>query len=71
MSHAPHPPGSPDDAMDAYVGLDEAAARARAEAAGWTHVRTLPPGAIITMEYVVGRINFTVGDGRVERAWVG
>ncbi|GAB2608711.1 hypothetical protein GCM10027168_47080 [Streptomyces capparidis] len=57
--------------MDAYVGLDEAAARARAEAAGWTHVRTLPPGAIITMEYVVGRINFTVGDGRVERAWVG
>jgi hypothetical protein len=34
-------------------------------------VRALPPGAIITMEYRVGRLNFEVRDGRVSRAWKG
>ncbi len=57
--------------MEAYVGLDEEAARARAATRGWAHVRALPPGAIITMEYLVGRINFTVEHGRVTRAWPG
>ena len=38
---------------------------------GWSTVRSLPPGAIITMEYRAGRLNFEVKDGRVARAWKG
>lgn len=34
-------------------------------------MRSLPPGAIITMEYRAGRLNFEVREGRVARAWKG
>lgn len=34
-------------------------------------MRSLPPGAIITMEYLVGRLNFEVADGAVVRCWKG
>lgn len=57
--------------MEPYVGLPVEQAEERARARGWTTVRTLPPGAIITMEYLVGRINFTVENGSVTRAWPG
>lgn len=71
MSQTPPPPHSPEDAPDSYVGLPAGAAEERAKARGWSRVRTLPPGAIITMEYLEGRINFTVEDGTVTRAWSG
>jgi hypothetical protein len=65
-------PQNPDgDNLDAYVGLDALEAERRAEERGWTSVRSLPPGAIVTMEYVVGRLNFTVESGRVQRCWKG
>jgi hypothetical protein len=54
-----------------YVGLDAAAAERQARERGWSTVRSLPPGAIITMEYRVGRLNFEVKDGTVARAWKG
>lgn len=38
---------------------------------GWGTVRSLAPGTIITMEYVEGRLNFEVADGRVRRCWKG
>ncbi len=38
---------------------------------GWSAVRSLPPGAIITMEYRSGRLNFEVTAGRVTRCWKG
>lgn len=71
MSHTPPPSQPPEDALDAYVGLPAQAAEERAKGNGWTRVRTLPPGAIITMEYLHGRINFTVEEGSVTRAWAG
>jgi Peptidase inhibitor I78 family len=71
MDHTRPPANPPDDPMDRYVGLQEATARDEATARGWSRVRSLPPGAVITMEYMVGRINFTVDDGRVTRAWPG
>ncbi|GGO95348.1 proteinase inhibitor I78 [Wenjunlia tyrosinilytica] len=71
MAHIPPPTDLPEDPLDAYVGMAEDAAQRRASAKGWAHVRTLPPDAIITMEYLVGRINFLVQDGRVTRAWAG
>jgi Peptidase inhibitor I78 family len=71
MSQTPPSPGPSDDDLEAYLGLDAASAEERARARGWTTVRTLPPGAIITMEYLVGRINFTVEDGKVARCWPG
>lgn len=49
--------------------MSEAEERAREH--GWSSVRSLPPGAIITMEYLVGRLNFEVTDGTVTRAWKG
>jgi hypothetical protein len=59
------------DDLDAYVGLPAEAAEARARDHGWTTVRALPPDAIITMEYLSGRINFAVKDGEVVRCWKG
>ncbi|MBD0740284.1 I78 family peptidase inhibitor [Streptomyces sp. NPDC088197] len=67
----PRPPRSPADDPDAYTGLDAREAERLAEQRGWQTVRSLPPGAIVTMEYVVGRLNFTVEGGRVQRCWVG
>ncbi|AGS68642.1 I78 family peptidase inhibitor [Streptomyces collinus] len=71
MASNPTPPAEPQDSPDAYVGLDAQGAERLARQRGWSTVRALPPGAIITMEYRVGRLNFEVRDGRVARAWKG
>lgn len=64
-------PEEPQDNPDSYVGLDSTRAERLARERGWTAVRSLPPGAIITMEYRSGRLNFEVADGRVKRCWKG
>ncbi|WP_031521876.1 hypothetical protein [Streptomyces sp. NRRL F-5123] len=61
----------PDDDLDAYVGLPQREAERRAYERGWRPVRSLPRDAVVTMEYVVGRLNFTVDGGRVVRCWTG
>ncbi|MFG2950598.1 I78 family peptidase inhibitor [Streptomyces adustus] len=71
MSPIPTPPAEPQDSPDAYVGLEAGRAERLARERGWTAVRSLPPGTIVTMEYRVGRLNFEVRDGRVARAWKG
>ncbi|CCB73673.1 MULTISPECIES: hypothetical protein [Streptomycetaceae] len=71
MAHPPSPPPAPRDDAGAYVGLTEEQARARAAEHGWRTVRTLPPDAVVTMEFVAGRINLTVVDGVVTRCWHG
>lgn len=64
---------SPQDEPDSYVGLPAKAAEERAYERGWTTVRSLAPNAIITMEYLTGRLNFTVDEstGAVVRCWPG
>ena len=71
MAPIPTPQAEPQDSPDAYVGLDAAGAERRARERGWSTVRSLPPGAIITMEYRQGRLNFEVKDGLVVRSWKG
>ncbi|MGN5378211.1 proteinase inhibitor I78 [Streptomyces sp. MUSC 14] len=71
MAPIPTPPTEPQDSPDGYVGLEAADAERLARQRGWATVRSLPPGAIITMEYRVGRLNFEVQGGRVARAWKG
>ncbi|MFF8404827.1 I78 family peptidase inhibitor [Streptomyces sp. NPDC014846] len=71
MAPIPTPPAEPQDSPDGYVGLDAPDAERLARRRGWSTVRSLPPGAIITMEYRTGRLNFEVRDGRVARAWKG
>ncbi|WP_432103635.1 I78 family peptidase inhibitor [Streptomyces sp. bgisy091] len=71
MSSVPSPPAQPDDSPDSYVGLDAEAADRQARARGWSTVRALPPGTVITMEYRSGRINFEVEAATVTRCWVG
>ncbi|KUN20733.1 proteinase inhibitor I78 [Streptomyces antibioticus] len=71
MAPIPIPPAEPDDNPDAYVGLEQNRAERLAREKGWSTVRSLPPGAIITMEYRSGRLNFEVKDGRVARSWKG
>jgi hypothetical protein len=71
MAPIPTPPAEPDDSPDTYVGLDSDRAERLAREVGWSTVRSLPPGAIITMEYRAGRLNFEVKDGRVVRSWKG
>ncbi|MFD6290649.1 I78 family peptidase inhibitor [Streptomyces sp. NPDC060205] len=71
MAPIPTPPAEPSDTPDAYVGLDVGGAERQARARGWSTVRSLPPGAIITMEYLSGRLNFEVTEGRVTRCWKG
>ncbi|MEU3936081.1 I78 family peptidase inhibitor [Streptomyces sp. NPDC029044] len=71
MAPTPTPSAEPDDSPDTYVGLEADRAERRARERGWPTVRSLPPGAIITMEYRVGRLNFEVKGGRVARAWKG
>ncbi len=71
MAPLPNPPAEPADDLDSYVGLAGEAAERRARERGWTTVRSLPKGAIITMEYLTGRLNFTVEDGVVARCWKG
>ncbi|MGX1881857.1 I78 family peptidase inhibitor [Streptomyces sp. NPDC055287] len=71
MAPLPTPSAQPDDAPEAYVGLDAAEAERLARERGWTTVRALPPGSIITMEYLEGRLNFEVKDSVVIRCWKG
>ncbi|MEV3854583.1 I78 family peptidase inhibitor [Streptomyces sp. NPDC050095] len=71
MAPIPTPPTDPQDSTDAYVGLDAEQAEQQARGRGWSSVRQLPPGAIITMEYRAGRLNFEVTSGRVTRCWKG
>ncbi|MBC2903294.1 I78 family peptidase inhibitor [Streptomyces cupreus] len=71
MAPIPTPPAEPQDQPDSYVGLPAEHAERQARERGWSTVRSLPPGAIITMEYRVGRLNFEVRDGLVIRAWKG
>ncbi|GAA3774523.1 I78 family peptidase inhibitor [Streptomyces chiangmaiensis] len=71
MAPIPTPGAEPDDSPKAYVGLAADRAERLAHERGWSTVRSLPPGAIITMEYRVGRLNFEVVDGRVRRCWKG
>ncbi|MFB7254449.1 I78 family peptidase inhibitor [Streptomyces nojiriensis] len=54
-----------------YAGLGTGEAKRRALARGWTTVRVVPPGTVLTMEYLEGRLNFEVEDDRVLRAWSG
>ncbi|MFD9814997.1 I78 family peptidase inhibitor [Streptomyces sp. NPDC059080] len=71
MAPEPQLPNEPDDDPEAYVGLARQEAEERAGGRGWSVVRALPPGALITMEYRAGRLNFEVEDGRVRRSWRG
>lgn len=71
MSPQPRFPQNPQDDLDAYLGLDALEAERRARERGWTTVRSLPPGAIVTLEYMALRLNFTVEDDRVRRCWPG
>ncbi|GGT41054.1 I78 family peptidase inhibitor [Streptomyces purpureus] len=71
MAPIPTSPVPPEDAPESYVGLEAEGAEELAHARGWTLVRTLPPGSIITMEYMAERINFEVEDGTVTRCWLG
>ena len=71
MAPIPKPPAEPEDSPDSYVGLAADRAERLARDRGWSTVRSLPPGAIITMEYRSGRLNFEVKDGQVTRAWKG
>ncbi|WEH19099.1 I78 family peptidase inhibitor [Streptomyces sp. VNUA24] len=71
MAPIPTPSEEPRDDPDGYVGLQAPDAERRAVERGWSTVRQLPPGAIVTMEYRFGRLNLEVEDGRVRRAWKG
>ncbi|WP_267246073.1 I78 family peptidase inhibitor [Streptomyces sp. PR69] len=71
MAPTPTPPAQPDDTPASYVGLDADEAERRARVRGWSTVRSLPPGSIITLEYLAGRLNFEVEGGRVIRCWPG
>ncbi|MFD4259163.1 I78 family peptidase inhibitor [Streptomyces sp. NPDC058534] len=71
MAPIPTPPAEPQDSPDGYVGLASDEAERLARERGWSTVRSLAPGTIITMEYRVGRLNFEVKDGRVSRSWKG
>ncbi|MFE7750320.1 I78 family peptidase inhibitor [Streptomyces sp. NPDC057428] len=71
MAPLPSPSAQPDDNPDSYVGLAAEAADQQARARGWSTVRALPPGTVITMEFRSGRINFEVQDATVTRCWVG
>ncbi|MEV6161023.1 I78 family peptidase inhibitor [Streptomyces sp. NPDC052052] len=71
MAPIPTSSAQPADTPGVYVGLAADVAEQRARMRGWTTVRSLPPGAIITMEFRSGRINFEVVDAVVTRCWVG
>lgn len=67
----PFPAPNPRDDLGAYAGLPQEQAEHRASEHGWRIVRSLPKDAVVTMEYVAGRLNFTIADGRVLRCWMG
>ncbi|MFE1321373.1 proteinase inhibitor I78 [Kitasatospora phosalacinea] len=60
-----------EDRLDDYPGLPVEPARALAAERGWRTVRVLAPEALLTMEYRSDRLNLTVRDSVVERAWAG
>lgn len=68
---AERPSQAPDDDPHRYVGLPAEQAREQARAAGWTTVRVLPPGAVVTLEYLSTRLNMTADQGVVVRCWQG
>lgn len=71
MAPDPTRDAEPQDSPERYVGLEAEHAERLAREHGWSTVRSLPPGAIITMEYLFGRLNFEVEGGRVKRCWKG
>ncbi|MGP3967588.1 I78 family peptidase inhibitor [Streptomyces sp. 6N223] len=71
MAPLPPRPQTPDDSPDAYVGLAADDAERRARERGWRTVRRLAPDAVITMEYMAGRLNLAVKDDEVVRCWHG
>ncbi|MDA5280148.1 I78 family peptidase inhibitor [Streptomyces sp. Isolate_45] len=71
MTPSPAPASPDDDDPTRYVGLEAAEAEHRARLRGWSTLRRLPPGALITLEYLEGRLNLEVEEGRVRRAWKG
>ncbi|MEO3975439.1 I78 family peptidase inhibitor [Streptomyces sp. CAU 1734] len=71
MAPTPNASAQPGDTPSSYVGLLAANAERRARQRGWSTVRALPPGAIVTMEYLAGRLNLEVRDGVVVRCWAG
>ncbi|WP_066928350.1 I78 family peptidase inhibitor [Streptomyces sp. NBRC 110611] len=71
MADLPTLPENPDDDIEAYVGLGRQDAEERARSRGWTTVRSLAPGTVVTMEFLAGRLNFEVEDGTVHRCWPG
>lgn len=71
MAPLPPRPRTPDDSPEEYVGLAADAAERRARERGWRTVRRLAPNAVITMEYMPGRLNLTVRNGTVVRCWEG
>ncbi|MFI9722557.1 I78 family peptidase inhibitor [Streptomyces sp. NPDC052396] len=71
MVSLPNLPPDPDDDLGQYLGLTAGAAAGLARERGWSTVRSLPPGTVVTLEYVAGRLNFEVADGRVRRCWKG
>ncbi|MFI8518276.1 I78 family peptidase inhibitor [Streptomyces sp. NPDC085481] len=62
---------TPEHAPETYVGLAADEAERLARTRGWSVVRSVPPGSIITMEYLEGRINFEVDDDVVTHCWLG
>ncbi|GHH74968.1 hypothetical protein GCM10018793_17120 [Streptomyces sulfonofaciens] len=71
MAPIPPPPAEPEDDLQSYVGLPVDEAEERARERGWSTVRSLAPGSVITMEYRYGRLNFEVEGGTVRRSWKG
>jgi hypothetical protein len=67
----PSPGPVPEDDLEQYVGMTAREAERTAVRHGWTTVRALPPDAVITLEYLAGRLNLTVQDGVVTRCWAG
>ncbi|MDF3290433.1 MULTISPECIES: I78 family peptidase inhibitor [Streptomyces] len=71
MAPSPTPGPVPEDDLGQYVGMPAQEAERTAARHGWTTVRALPPDAVITLEYLAGRLNLTVQDGVVTRCWAG
>ncbi|MET7641619.1 I78 family peptidase inhibitor [Streptomyces sp. NPDC005438] len=65
------PPEHDAQEPESFVGLAAEEAERRAYDHGWSTVRTVAPGAILTMEYLTGRLNLAVEDGTVVRCWKG
>lgn len=60
----------PEDNADRYVGMSIADARRIAADHGWTRVREVDEAdPVITLEWIVDRINFFVEQDRVMRCW--